>query len=405
MKKTFLKMLPVVAAVLLATSCSKDSDGDSSVAPVIDTPDPVIEDVVDNQPKTVPFSIDVVSGGTLSKIGYADNSTVGENAVTMKFTDEDVTNKLKMTVSYKKDESTTVSTNLTLEVANEDGSGTFRGGWDEGDEPSKGTTLTATVVYNGESTVVSSTESVQKLMKQCKHTYCGSFEYINEKTVTLKDDRAYIEFDLEETQFKVYVNGSWYDLAKGKGCVAVEGGKEVQTRIKGSKTLKAGKIYQIKYKGYVDLGQTVDGKKILWKTTNETSDDASSTYNGSDTRYTGQAYYTFSAATSKFSTSGDGPRLPSQNELTALKNMFTTSMWDATNGGVNFSNDYGSVFFPAAGYNGGGNRDGSYGYYWSRETAGDDGKKASALYFSSSDPGVAAHLVGNQYSVRLVRGL
>ena len=122
----------------------------------------------------------------------------------LQFTDEDVTNKLKMTVSYKKD-GKPVCTDLTLEVANEDGSGTFRGGWNEGEEPSEGTTLTATVVYNGESTVVSSTVSVQKLMEQCKHTYIGSFEYINDKTVSLKDDRAYIEFDLEETQSKFNV--------------------------------------------------------------------------------------------------------------------------------------------------------------------------------------------------------
>ena len=124
MKKTFLKMLPIVAAVLLATSCSKDNDGDNSVAPVIDTPDPIVNNEVDNQPKTVPFSIDVVSGGALSKIAYADDGTV----VTMKF-DADEVKKLKMTVSYKKDESTTVSTDLTLESVNDEGNGTFKGEW------------------------------------------------------------------------------------------------------------------------------------------------------------------------------------------------------------------------------------------------------------------------------------
>ena len=398
-------MLPIVAAVLLATSCSKDNDGDNSVAPVIDTPDPIVNNEVDNQPKTVPFSIDVVSGGALSKIAYADDGTV----VTMKF-DADEVKKLKMTVSYKKDESTTVSTDLTLESVNDEGNGTFKGEWQEGDEPSEGTSLTATVVYNDESSVVSSTESVKELMEECKHTYRGEFKYINDKSVTLGDDRAYIEFDLEKTQYKVYVNGSWYDLNDGKGWVAVEGGTDVATRIKGTKNLQAGKIYKIEYKGYVDLGQTINGKKILWKTTNETGvkDEKGTQYSGVNEAYTDEWYYDWATAC-KFGTSTEvaTDRLPTKAELEALANIKSKPQdgesYSFANGGATFTTAYGSVFFPAAGRNGG-EVAGSYGDYWS--PAPYDSGRAWYLYFYVDDAGVDwNYSAAGGFSVRLVRGL
>ena len=76
MKRTFIKMLPLVAAVLLATSCSKDSNDDSNVVidnPIDDTPN--TEVVVDNQVKMVPFSI-TVNKNTLSKASLESESSL-----------------------------------------------------------------------------------------------------------------------------------------------------------------------------------------------------------------------------------------------------------------------------------------------------------------------------------------
>ena len=78
MKRTFLtSMLPMMAAaVLLATSCSKDGDGDSNVAnPTPDNTVPAQEQVVDNQVKMIPFTI-TVNKNTLSKASLSSEETL-----------------------------------------------------------------------------------------------------------------------------------------------------------------------------------------------------------------------------------------------------------------------------------------------------------------------------------------
>ena len=84
MKSTFLKFLPIAAAVLLATSCSKDNDGDNSIAT-----DPVVETqnfASPTESTAIPFTIKVVTGGSLSKIGYNDDG----GKVQPSFSDGDV---------------------------------------------------------------------------------------------------------------------------------------------------------------------------------------------------------------------------------------------------------------------------------------------------------------------------
>lgn len=77
MKRTFLRILPVAAALLLATSCSKDSDNDTSVATTPGNNLPAQEQVVE-QPKSqsIPFSITVGKDTeTLSKATLQDGTT------------------------------------------------------------------------------------------------------------------------------------------------------------------------------------------------------------------------------------------------------------------------------------------------------------------------------------------
>lgn len=374
--------MPVAAALLLATSCSKDTDDNI----IVNNPTPVEtqKDASPAEPKTVPFSIDVVPGGSLSKIAYDDDGTT----VTVKFDNDDITAGLTMSVTDG-----THSTTLNLTAVDTDGKGTFTGSWNEGEEPSDNTELTATVAYNSSSTVVNSTESVQKLMETCAHNYKGTFNYQTSggNSVTLTDDRAYIEFSLAEGQKKVSVNGQWYDVdqTSHKAYVAVEGNTEVTTRIKGKKTLKAGKIYTITCTDVVDLGLSV-----LWCTSNANSPETDQkTWEDAKT----------------LANSIEGYDLPSADnfrELTGVKSVegvTVTKEWKSGDGaaaGYTFSTGYGSVFFPAAGY-GGGSSAGSYGFYWS----GESDVNAFYLHFDSDNAQVKNLNVPYKFSVRLVRGL
>ena len=377
MKRTLLTFLPIAAALLLATSCSKDTDDNI----IVNNPAPVEtqKDASPAEPKTVPFSIDVVPGGSLSKIAYADNGTT----VTVKFEEADITAGLTMSVTDG-----THSTTLTLTAVDVDGKGTFTGSWSEGEEPSDGAEITATVAYNSSSTVVNSTESVQKLMETCAHTYKGTFNYQTSSgnSVTLTDDRAYIEFSLaEEGQKKVSVNGEWYDVDQTthKAYVAVEGNTEVTTRIKGKKTLKAGKIYTITCTDVIDLGLSV-----LWCTSNATDE-----------------HFNFSIACDKYKAANDkGYRLPTKDEYDKLLAVTPSDGWTTENetNGWKFSNDYGSVFFPAAGL-GDGTDAGSVGNYWSGESY--DDSNAYGMGFSAYGANVGNAVGTYECSVRLVRGL
>lgn len=400
MKRTLLTILPVAAALLLATSCSKDTDDNIVNNP---TPAETQKDASPAEPKTVPFSIDVVPGGSLSKIAYADDGTT----VTVKFEEADITDGLTMSVTDG-----THSTTLNLTAVDTDGKGTFTGSWNEGEEPSDGAEITATVAYNSSSTVVNSTESVQKLMETCAHNYKGTFNYQTSggNSVTLTDDRAYIEFTLAEGQKKVYVNGQWYDVDQSshKAYVAVEGNTEVTTRIKGKKTLKAGKIYTIECTDVVDLGPTFS---VLWKTTNEIGGTVSSSYDQSDAEtsvYKDEKYYNWANACAfgrinesdeYVKGTADPFRLPTKAELKALG----SGTWKTKNSvnGQEFSTDYGSVFFPAAGQDGGYSA-GVEGYYWSGEY---DDDTAFILDFGDGYAYVYWSDVNNKFSVRLVRGL
>ena len=126
MKKTFIKFLPIVAAVLFATSCNEDSDGDGNIAnPTTDQPiqevvDNQIQEAVDNQPKMVSFSV-TVDDNSISKASLYDGFLV------QKFESDDVL--------VIKDGNTEL-----VELTNEDGTPTlFSGTFPEG-TLKKGTT-------------------------------------------------------------------------------------------------------------------------------------------------------------------------------------------------------------------------------------------------------------------------
>ena len=256
----------------------------------------------------------------------------------------------------------------------------------------EGAELTATIILNEGCEISSSTKSIPDLIKKCAHKYTGTFKYKTDEQVTLTDDRAYIEFTLAEGQKKVSVNGQWYDvdLTTHKAYVAVEGNTEVTTRIKGKETLPAGKIYTIECTDVVDLGLSV-----LWCTSNATESEAD--------QKTWEEAKTLAASKTGY----DLPSADNFRELIdgkTVDGVTVTKEWKSGDGaaaGYTFSTDYGSVFFPAAGQDGGDGA-GVGGSYWSGESANSE---AYVLFFGGGIMNVTSSNVNYKYSVRLVRGL
>lgn len=323
MKKFFLKYLPVVAALCIATACNKDDD---STNPSNNGGN----DYVNTVATGTPFTIKAVStySNSLTKIAYSDDITT--QTVTMKFTSEDL--GIIMIVS---DADGSHEAQLELKKVDDKGNGIFDGYWDERGEPTTaGAPLKATIKCNSNSTTKLSTSSITELMQKCPHTYTGTFNFQTETSVSLEDDMAYLEFILASEQKQVYLNSVWYDIdaTSHKFWYAVKGGNKVSTRLKGDKTLEAGNIYTISCTDHVDLGQTnEDGKILLWRTSNE-----------------GKWQKPSSDMVDVNSTNDRCPTLEEFEQLDELNDEIDV---DENNiKGIRFYNDHGSLFLQASGY-------------------------------------------------------
>lgn len=396
MKRTFLKYLPIAAAVLLATSCSKDNDSDNSVVnnPVETQNIASPTESSPSESNAVPFSIKVVTGKSLSKIGYSDNGIV-----TPAFTTEDVTNNLSMTISN----GTTPIGTLTLKNV----SGTFDG--ELSPEPADGTELTATITYNEGSVTTSSTISIIDLMENCAHTYTGTFIYKTDDNVMLTDDKAYFEIFMSPLQHNIDLTigdekQNFIMSDEGKVWIAVAGGTKVSTNFTYKKP-NAGTITTIKREGLVDLGI----KDILWADKNV----GASTYDG-----VGE-YYTFDAATSTESPIISSPlELPTSGSATyydfsILKGsctwIWTTGYNGGTRAGYIVFKKNGSdiskdphIFLPVAGYlSWGSPSESGKGFYWSRSST--NSEHAYSLSFDEDNISECySFLLGTAYKKELL---
>lgn len=268
MKKTFLKFLPLMAAVLLATSCSKDEDNNDAVKP-----DTTKQANTETEQQGVPFTIKVVTGKKLSKIGYEDKGAT----VQPSFSESDVDN-LEMKLSPASDPTSMFYGYLTLKNVN----GTFKGElWPE---PEEGTEILVEL-YAGENKKESSTESLTDLMENCQHKYKGTFTYGSDDKVMLTDQNAYFEIFMSPLQHKLFA--TMYDEDKtfevnknnGKVWIVVEKGHSFKTNFysKAAADVKAGEIYTIDRSGYVDLGLS-DGTLWADKNVGATSYDGAGNY-------------------------------------------------------------------------------------------------------------------------------
>jgi hypothetical protein len=344
MKKSFVKVLPFAAAVLLATSCSKDDNND--------------ETKIDNQPKVekvvIPFSVKVNTDNSLSKIAY----TVKDNDVSqfdVTFTNADEGTEMNI-------ESGGNIEPTTLILVQEGNDFVFKGditlaeGITE-DDFNSGFNISGSFGEAGE-IVVTSTTSLADVMGKCSHQYTSTFSS-KDATINLDDNYAYLEVSCatEQTKFQLTIGGSAQDYIPSttnhKIWIAVPNGTSVTGNMIKSMTVDGGNVYRADRTDVVDLGPTFS---VLWTLKNlgansptaaglyytwgETNGYASGTHNF-NTTVSGENFQDAAASL------GTDYRMPNDADFNGLNGCRRTWVEDK---GCTYSNDYGSIFFPAAGY-------------------------------------------------------
>ena len=344
-----------MAAVLLTTSCSKDEDNYDAVKP-----DTTKQANTETEQQGVPFTIKVVTGQKLTKIGYKDQGAT----VQPSFSESDVDN-LIMQLSPASDPTSMSYGYLTLSNIN----GTFTGSLYP--EPENGTEILAELLNGSNGYDESSTISLTDLMENCQHKYEGKFTYGSDDQVMLTDQNAYFEIIMSPLQrklsAKMYNEEKTIDVntENGKVWIVVEKGFSFETNFysKEATNVKAGEIYTIDRSGYVDLGLP---NGTLWADKNV----GATTYDGAGD------YYTFEEAQQltdiTLPTSGE----TDDSDFELLK---TQCKWVYQNGGFyvfksqnddSYSTDDDPyIFLPCAGEIRNGETSvtfkGSHGFYWS----------------------------------------
>ncbi len=418
MKKTFLKFLPLTAAVLLATSCSKDDNND--------------EKNIENQPKVekvvIPFSVKVNTGNSISKIAYTQGDDVSQFNVN--FEDKDAAGGSAITMAITGDD--IENTTLTLTKDGSDfkfvGDITLAEGKTEDDFKNGNISISGSFGTAG-TTTVTSTTSLADVMSNCSHQYTTTFAS-NAETIELNDNYAYLEISCatEQTKFQLTIGGSAQDYTPSttnhKIWIAVPNGTSVTGNLVKTMAVEGGKVYRADRTKEVDLGP---GSSVLWTTCNlgatnpgeygkfyAYGETVGYAYDdGHDFSYTSYYKGTENPLSSEHDAAtvalGTGYRMPTSTELGTLE---SGTFKNASESGYDvagrlFSNDYGSVFLPAAGYCYGTihtfGPDLSFGCYWSSTPPPGKNTTAHYLSFTSGNVNVSTsdRFIGR--SVRAVR--
>jgi len=380
MTKRFLKVLPLAAAVLLATSCSKDNND---------------EKTVENQPKVekvvIPFSVKVNTGNSISKIAYTqDGNDVSKFNVN--FTDEDINTEMNIASEGNIEPS-------ILKLDKDGDNFVFKGeitlakGKTEEDF-NNGFNITGSFGEAGTS-IVTSTTSLADVMSNCSHQYTSTFSS-NAETINLDDNYAYLEMSCsaQQTKFQLTIGENTADYtpnANKKIWIAVPKGTQVTGNLVKTMAVEGGKVYRADRTDVVDLGPSVS---VLWTLKNigaSTSTDFGNEYSWN----TGVTPIPIP----------DGYRMPSNAEFTAMVNASTSKNWE--NNGRTYKNDYGSVYFRAAGHDG--HQGQNYNaWYWSSDRL--ETWHHGWFYFDKTSTGNAGYATegdNNNFKVpiRLVRDM
>lgn len=257
MKKTFFRILPFVAAVVLAASCGKDGDSDVNISepePVV-TPDPTQTPVGDGFVE-IPFSIKVNDGKSLSKVAlsYDENKKKTINFEPADVWNEEKKTGIQLTVTGR-------GVSGTLNLVN-DGGYKFEGklGVKDASAFTTGIDLVGTFTLNEGSTTTSSTTSFKDLWDNCAHEFKAEFKS-NDDNLTLVDQNFYIYVATFKNAIKIgeitvtddnFTKGTYYVFPISTS--VTDNGS--------AKSIAPAKLYTIGE--YVDLGVEVGGKKILF---------------------------------------------------------------------------------------------------------------------------------------------
>lgn len=264
MKRFLSMMLPVAAAIVLATSCSKDKDDNSNV--VNPTPDNPTPEVVTSTTSSVQMSFKVNTSDGLSKIGIASDN--GKLGITLKFDGDEkiefadagnlVTGSVTLTAANLKDDGKTAEFEVTFE-GEDDNIEKFKSG---------DITLTATIGSPLADITPTSYTSLEEAMRA--NSYQVSKDAItfseSKSTITFVEQTAYLEIGLPVSNTTVKVNGNDYSLTLGRGWIALPVGTKVtSTELSlDEKEVTAAKIYTI-HRQYFSVSDT---KKVHFSTGN-----------------------------------------------------------------------------------------------------------------------------------------
>ncbi|MDD6001341.1 MAG: hypothetical protein PUC50_04010 [Bacteroidales bacterium] len=236
MKRSLLKLLPLMAAVTLATSCSKDDDNNApekkqNASPqektIIYNPDGTV---------TIPYSIKYSTGKSLNKkMTYSDDGMKSKYVPTegdeIKVSGEGVSGKL--TLQYELSDfggrEEVFKGNLT--ATSEDAADNL-------------TNNKITLTYEYGTALeepASSNKSLQDLMESCNHLYTATGKYSDE-SITLSDQNTYLAISMSPCcNHDITINDKDFTVEDGRIWIAVPGGKPVKSTGLGTELDKAAK--------------------------------------------------------------------------------------------------------------------------------------------------------------------
>ena len=430
MKKQFFKFLPLMAAVLLATSCSKDDDNNAP------------ENI---KPQSgIPFSIRVNTGNSLKKLGYAkDTDPAKAGYYNITFTDEDK-DKLEMKIYNGKDLLTTL---YLTDVAKCEFTGTVN------TVPDENAKLTAEITTGNDQTITYSDKSLEDLLKNCAHTFKtqNTFKYGTEK-ITLTDQNTYLAISMTPfCEHEIEINDNSYTVKNGRIWIVVPSGVAVTSKGLGNEldkkadAVEPGKIYTVArqyfsvakgvmvYFSKGNLQCVTEGENKKWQFADHQYDYLGNandllgwnTWDGIGSEWknlSGSGYkYLFETRTNASNKWGQGSIKVSEgktvNGVIILPDDWTLPKECSFTGGASdWENKYdavqwkameanGAVFLPAVGYrNNYGYFDDGRGYYWS-STKASESSAYRLNFYSLTNVRFSATEKTTGQSVRLVRPL
>lgn len=239
MKKNLLKVMPLAAAIVFATSCSKDKD---EVKP---------EDVTPKE-SSVTMTFKVGSSASLSKIGLIEDN--GDFGVALKFdgnevinfTDDEglVTGSVTLTSSNLKNDGKTAEFNVSFK------------GEEKNIEKFKAGNIKLTASIGSKLTEISSESysSLEDAIRANSYQLSNApIAYSESPTeITFEEQTAYFEIGLPVKVETVNINDKDISLNKGRGWIALPVGTQVTSEALSlnNKEVTAAKIYSVYRKAF-----------------------------------------------------------------------------------------------------------------------------------------------------------